>query len=194
MNPLPTFLIASVLAASFSHSALSSELTQPGKYAIDQQHSNVTFEVDHLGYTHVAGRFNKISGDFSVAAGKPSSLNVIIQSASIDTNHSKRDDHLRSPDFFNAKQFPTILFSSPLVIKTHNGESVIEGTLELLGVSKAVTLSLQKGKEAKDPWGLYRAGYSATGIIKRSDYGMNFMQGGIGDDIRVKVNIEAVKQ
>ncbi len=80
------------------------------------------------------------------------------------------------------------------MIKTHTGESVIEGTLELLGVSKAVTLSLQKGKEAKDPWGLYRAGYSATGIIKRSDYGMNFMQGGIGDDIRVTVNIEAVKQ
>jgi polyisoprenoid-binding protein YceI len=70
----------------------------------------------------------------------------------------------------------------------------MEGTLKLLGVSKPITLHISKGKEGTDPWGLYRAGYSATGVIKRSDYGMNFMQGGLGDEISVKINIEAIKQ
>ncbi len=194
MKFLSILLTAGALATSVSHNALSSELTSPGEYAIDQAHSGVTFEVDHLGFTKVVGRFNDINGNFTVATDKPSSLNVTIQSASIDTNHDKRDDHLRGPDFFNAKQFPTITFSSPLDIKTVGGKAVIEGNLTLLGVSKPIVLNIEKGKEGNDPWGLYRAGYSATAAIKRSDYGMNFMQGGLGDDIQVTINVEAVKQ
>lgn len=194
MKLLSTILVAGAIATSISYTALSSELTSPGKYTIDQQHSGVTFAVDHIGFTQIVGRFNDVSGNFTVSAGKPSSLNVTIQSASIDTNHDKRDDHLRSPDFFNAKQFPTITFSSRLEIKTINGQAVIEGDLTLLGISKPITLNIEKGKEGKDPWGLYRAGYSATAAIKRSDYGMNFMQGGLGDDIQVTINVEAVKQ
>jgi polyisoprenoid-binding protein YceI len=193
MNYLKKSLIAGVLTAALSQNAISSELTSPGKYIIDQQHSGITFEVNHLGYTDVVGRFNNISGDFNISTDQ-SSLNIAIQSASIDTNHDKRDDHLRSPDFFNAKQFPVISFSSSLEIEDSNGQSFIEGTLELLGVSKPIKLNIKKGKEGKDPWGLYRTGYSATGVIKRSEYGMNFMQGGLGDDIHIKMNIEAVKQ
>jgi polyisoprenoid-binding protein YceI len=194
MKFLSILFAAGALATSVSHTALSSELTSPGEYAIDQGHSSVTFEVDHLGFAKVVGRFNDLSGNFTVAPNKPSSLNVTIQSASIDTNHDKRDDHLRSPDFFNAKQFPTITFSSPLDIKTVSGQAVVKGNLTLLGVSKPIVLNIKKGNEGKDPWGLYRAGYTATTTIKRSDYGMNFMQGGLGDDIQVTINIEAVKQ
>lgn len=193
MKYLPFFFITSVMATTFSHNVLSSELTNPGKYVIDQNHSGVTFEVDHLGYTNVIGRFKDIKGDFTIKADQ-SSLNVSIQSASIDTNHDKRDAHLRSPDFFNAKQFPVISFSSPLIITDDNGKSTIKGKLKLLGVSKSITLDITKGKEGTDPWGNHRAGYSATGVIKRSDYGMNFMQGGLSDDIRVNINIEAIKQ
>jgi polyisoprenoid-binding protein YceI len=193
MKHLPYFFIAGVIATSFSHNAISSELINSGKYVIDQNHSSVTFEIDHLGYTNVIGRFNDVKGNFTQKADQ-SSLNVSIQSASIDTNHDKRDAHLRSPDFFNVKQFPIISFYSPLEITDNNGETIIEGKLELLGVSKPITLNIKKGKEGTDPWGNHRAGYSATGVIKRSDYGMNFMQGGLSDDVRVNINIEAIKK
>jgi polyisoprenoid-binding protein YceI len=194
MNAISALISTGILTAALSHTALSSELTSPGKYMIDKNHSGVTFAINHLGYTNVIGRFNKISGNFIVKKDDTSTLNVSIESASVDTNNDKRDDHIRSPDFFNVKQFPTIEFSSPLNIVDINEQAVIEGTLTLLGVSKPITLHISKGKEGIDPWGLYRAGYSATGAIKRSDYGMNFMQGGLGDEISIKINIEAIKQ
>ena len=134
-----------------------------------------------------------MSGDITASDNK-SSLNVVIKAASIDTNHDKRDDHLRSPDFFNAKQFPTISFSSALDVRKVKGKDVIDGELTMLGVSKPVRLQVEKGNEGKDPWGLYRVGYIATTTVKRSDFGMNFMQEGIGDDIQVVISIEAVKQ
>lgn len=193
MKHLSHLFVVGVIATSFSHNVLSSELTNIGKYVIDQNHSSVTFEINHLGYTNIIGRFNDVKGDFTIQKDE-SSLNVSIQSESIDTNHDKRDAHLRSPDFFNVKQFPIISFSSPLEIKDNDGQAIIQGELELLGVSKPVTLNIKKGKEGTDPWGNHRAGYSATGVIKRSDYGMNFMQGGLSDDIRVNINIEAIKQ
>ena len=161
-----------------------------GKYAIDAAHSSVTFSIDHLGYTKVSGRFNELEGQINVDGKKKSMIDVKIKAASIDTNHDKRDDHLRSPDFFNVKQFPTITFKSPLKMK----KGKLHGELELIGVTKPVVLALVEGKEGKDPWGLYRVGYSASTTIKRSEFGMDFMLGGLADDIEVTINIEAVKQ
>jgi polyisoprenoid-binding protein YceI len=194
MNSISALIITSILTTVLSHTALSSELTSPGTYIIDKNHSGITFEINHLGYTNVIGRFNKISGNFIVKKDEASSLNVSVESASVDTNNDKRDAHIRSPDFFNAKQFPTIEFSSPLTIVKTNGQTTMRGTLKLLGVSKPITLNISKGKEGTDPWGFHRAGYSAKGVIKRSEYGMNFMQGGLSDEISVNINIEAIKQ
>lgn len=186
--------ISSIAATLASYTAHSADSIDKGKYVIDPNHSTVTFEVNHLGYTDIIGRFKKLSGDFIVDKADNSLLNVAIESASVDTNHIKRDAHLRSPDFFNAKQFPIITFTSPLETVSTNNEQTIIGKLELLGVSKPVTLNVEKGKEGIDPWGLYRAGYSATAVINRSDYGMNFMQEGLGDEITININIEAVQQ
>ena len=164
-----------------------------GTYAIDPAHTTVYFSIDHLGYTSMMGRFNELSGAIVVDDKGQSASEITIAAASVDTNHGKRDDHLRSPDFFNAKQFPEIRFTSEVDLNNEDTSSV-DGELKLLGVTKPVVFELIKGKDAKDPWGLSRIGYTATSTFKRSDYGMNFMQGGLGDDITVTIFIEAVKQ
>lgn len=162
-----------------------------GDYAIDSVHTTVAFTVDHLGYTSMLGRFNDVSGEVTVKQGK-ADIEFTIKSASIDTNHEKRDVHLRSPDFFNVKQYPVITFDTENLQLQESGK--LKGTLTMLGQSKTIEFDLTQGKAGQDPWGLYRVGYTATGIIKRSDFGMNFMQGGLGDDISFKIFIEAVKQ
>ncbi|MFT7562356.1 MAG: polyisoprenoid-binding protein YceI [Flavobacteriales bacterium] len=169
---------------------------ETGQYTIDAAHSGVTFAADHMGYTQVQGRFNEFSGSFTVDVKGKVNLQVDIVAASIDTNLSKRDDHLRSPDFFNVKQFPEIRFSSSVVLEAELSENkiqTIEGELSLLGVTRPITLTLTKGKEAQDPWGYHRIGYRATSVVKRSDFGMEFMLGGLGDEITVVITIEAIK-
>src|SRR5690606_24420019 len=97
-------------------------------------------------------------------------------------------------DFFNAKQFPTIRFSGPLNIAEVGQKALVTGELTLLGETRPVELTLTKGKEGKDPWGLYRVGYTAEGTLQRSDFGMDFMQGGIGDDVALTIRFELVQQ
>ncbi len=161
-----------------------------GTYAFDPAHSRVGFAIDHLGYTDVVGQFRAFDGDMKVDAKGKSIVNVNIKTASVDTNHEKRDQHLRSPDFFNAKQFPVIKLSGP--ISTSGDKLTAEMTM--LGVKKPIELIFTKGKEGKDPWGNYRIGYSATGTINRADFGMDFMKGNLSDEVTISVNFEAVKK
>lgn len=163
-----------------------------GKYVLDAAHSNVYFSVDHLGYADISGRFNHIEGAVNINPQGEAQIDVNIQAASVDTNHTKRDDHLRSPDFFNAKQFPVIRFSGKLMTQTT--QNTLTGSLTLLGQTKAVDFVLEQGKDGKDPWGLQRVGYTAKTTIKRSDFGMQFMQGGVGNDVTLVINVEAIKQ
>jgi polyisoprenoid-binding protein YceI len=183
-----------LISTAIATLALSSvALAQPkqGQYVIDTDHSAVHFAVDHMGFTKIAGRFNQFEGAVDVAKNGSSTLDVKIKTASVDTNHEKRDEHLRSPDFFNAKQFPEIRIEGPVELK--EGAS-IDAQVELLGVSKPVTFTLTKGNEGEDPWGMYRVGYTATAVLKRSDYGMDFMLGGIGDEIQITAYIEAIQK
>ena len=84
----------------------------PGIYKIDPEHSSVLFEVNHLGMSDLHGRFNDIAGNFTISKGGPAKVEATIKTASVDTNHKKRDKHLRSPDFFNVKQFPNMVLES----------------------------------------------------------------------------------
>ena len=171
------------------------EVASAGTYKIDSDHSSVQFSAGHLGYSELLGRFNTFSGSIILKPGGDSKVEVTIKTASVDTNHGQRDEHLRSPDFLNAKQFPEMRFVSSRVNFDSQGRpTLIEGDFTLLGKTKPATLKVSAIGAGKDPWGGYRAGYSATTVIKRSEYGMNFMQGaGVGDDINVTVKIEAVK-
>ncbi|MBC8212660.1 MAG: YceI family protein [Gammaproteobacteria bacterium] len=170
------------------------EMASAGNYTIDPGHTFVTFSVSHLGFSELQGRFNTVEGSMKYTPNGASSVEVTIDAASVDSNHQKRDDHLRGPDFFNAKQFPQIKFASSKVHYGASGEpSRVDGNFTLHGVTKAVSLDVTPVGAGSDPWGGYRSGYNASTKIKRSDYGMNYMPGGIGDEISIKLYIELTK-
>lgn len=183
------------LAVAISSTPVSAEIASAGSYKIDPDHTTALFTVSHLGTSNLTGRFNTVAGNISFNPKGDSKVEVTIQTDSVDTNHQKRDAHLRGPDFFNAKQFPVMKFVSTKVSYNGQGEPVsVTGKLSLHGNTQNVTLDVKPVGAGKDPWGGYRAGYDATATFKRSDFGMNFMPGGIGDDISIKLNIEAIKQ
>src|SRR5713226_2028376 len=143
-------------------------------YVIDDNHSSVSFKIDHLGLSWIHGRFNAVSGNFTIDKNDPSksAFELTLKAESIDTNNKKRDAHLRSPDFFNVKQFPTITFKSTMV-KTAEGGFEVTGDLTMHGETKPITFTLKGGKEAEFPKGVQRTGYSTELALKRSDFGIN---------------------
>lgn len=164
-----------------------------GGYKIDPVHSQALFTIGHLGLSRFTGRFNSLKGELNVDGGG-GAVRAEIDIASVDTNFADRDKHLRSPDFFNAAQFPKMIFESAGVSLPASGEGTLNGNLTLHGVTRPVSFKLVHVGAGKDPWGGYRSGYVVSGIIKRSDYGMKFMLGALGDEVEVRLNIEAIKQ
>ena len=168
----------------------------PVSYKIDPAHTAVAFIVDHIGFSKVIGRFNTVGGDisFDKDAVENSTVNVTIDAASIDTNHAKRDEHLRSPDFFNAKEFPKVTFKSTKIEKTGDKTGRLHGDLTMLGVTKPVVLDVTFNKDGVSPASkLETAGFSARGTVKRTDFGMKYGAPAVGDDIQLLIEIEAVK-
>lgn len=203
MNTQKTRLATLVFSASlFSISLLLSPTAQadpakPGHYRIDPVHTSVLFSISHMGFSDLSGRFDDVKGNFNVNPKGKSKLEIRIKTASIDTNFKKRDDDLRGPDFFNARQYPFITFTSTQVKYNARGEPVsIIGNLKLHGKTRPLTLTIHAKRAANDPWGNYRSGYAATATIKRSDFGMNYDAGpnGIGDQVKLKINMEALYQ
>lgn len=171
-------------------------------YTIDPIHSFPYFEVGHMEMSTVRGRFDKIAGKITLdLAAKTGSIDVSIDTASIDTGHPKgengmrsRDEHLRSPDFFNAAEFPTMSYkSTKLNFKGDVLESV-DGNLTLLGVTKPVKLTVTAFKCGTNPMTKKdMCGADAVAKIKRSDFGMKTWIPMVGDDITVLLNVEAYK-
>jgi polyisoprenoid-binding protein YceI len=159
-------------------------------YAIDKVHSSVGFKVKHKEVGYVHGRFNDFAGKIDLDPAKPanSSVQITVQAASVDTAFEKRDQHLKSPDFFNAKQFPTITFQSKQVKVTGKETADVTGELTLLGVTKPVTAKVTHVGSADK-----LIGFEARFQLKRSDYGMKFMVGPLGDAIELVVSVEAAK-
>jgi polyisoprenoid-binding protein YceI len=164
-------------------------------YAIDPVHSGVTFQVSHLGLSWIHGRFNDFSGSFTIDASDPSksSFALDIKPESIDTNNTKRDEHLRGPDFFNVKQFPALGFKSSQV-KPADGGYEVTGDLTLHGVTKPITFMLKGGRAAEFPKGTMRTGYSTELLLKRSDFEMDNFKQMLGDDVYIAVSFEGVKK
>ncbi len=164
-------------------------------YAVDEAHTSVSFQVGHLGISMIHGRFNEVSGEFSLDKASPgsSSFSMTIKTQSVDTANKKRDDHLRSPDFFNVKQFPTITFKSTSVKAAGEGYEV-RGDFTLHGVTKPVTFKLTGGRTAEFPKGTQRIGFSTELTIKRTDFGMDRLVGPAGDDVKIQVSFEGVRK
>jgi polyisoprenoid-binding protein YceI len=167
-------------------------------YEIDPDHSQVNFKIRHL-VTKVQGKFQKFQGnfDYNPKDSKANKAVVAIQTASINTGVTKRDEHLRSPDFFDAKKFPEIKFESTSAdLSSSTGK--ISGNLTMHGVTKPVTFDVEVGGQAKDPWGNQRAGFTATTKVNRKDFGLNWNKtlesGGllVGDDVEIEMNVEGI--
>ncbi|TYL47194.1 YceI family protein [Marinomonas sp. IMCC 4694] len=170
--------------------ALASSLTLAADYKIDPAHSAVAFKIGHLGVSTTLGRFNEFEGDFSYPENEKSGrASLIIKADSVDTNHDARDKHLRSPDFLDAKQFPTLTFKS-----TNFDGNTLTGDLTLHGITNAVRFDVNKIGEGKDPWGGYRAGFEATTVIQRSDFGITYFIPGVSDNTMIEIYVEGIRQ
>ncbi|WP_153556515.1 YceI family protein [Roseimaritima sediminicola] len=166
----------------------------PGQYAIDNAHTSVTFKIQHLGIAWVHGRFNDVAGEFAVDEdGKMTEIQMTIQVASIDTKIDKRDEHLRSPDFFDAEKYPEMVFRSTSIEPTNNGLQVT-GKVTLHGQTRPLAFELRGGRAAEYPEGTQRTGYTAAFTLKRSDFGMKTMLGPVGDRVHAEVSFEGIKQ
>lgn len=196
MNSKLLSLLILALAAGLSAPAGA----ETNRFALDPMHTGVHFDVDHFGYARVVGRFNEVSGtlDFDPADFAGSSLSVEIATASVDTGQSKRDDHLRSPDFFNAQEFPKMTFVSTKIEKTGEMTARVTGDLTILGTTAPAILEVTFNKIAPHPNpamnGVIVAGFSATGEVLRSRFGMNYLEGALGDTVALRIEAEAHQQ
>jgi polyisoprenoid-binding protein YceI len=171
-------------------------------WTIDPAHSHVEFAVRHLMISTVKGRFGVVTGTVKTDDADPAKgeVEVSIDAASIDTREAQRDAHLKSADFFHVDQFPAITFRGSRIRDVNGDRFRLTGDLTMHGVTREVTLDVTSEGRGKDPWGGERAGFSATTKIKRSDFGLTWNQvletGGIavGDEIKISLDIEAVKQ
>jgi len=188
--------------ALFSLIALPS-MAAASTWQIDPDHSNIGFKVRHLMVSNVKGQFDSYTGavvldDQDITKSK---VEVSIDTNSINTNVKKRDDHLRSPDFFDVAKYPAMTFISKKVEKAGSDGLKITGDLTLHGVTKEVVLDVEgPTAEIKDPWGNYRKGATATTQINRKDFGLLWNAiletGGVavGDDIDIILEIEMIRQ
>ncbi|WP_435006558.1 YceI family protein [Tundrisphaera lichenicola] len=179
------------LSLAVSLSLVVSDVGADDAFHIDAVHSSVLFRIKHMNVSYAYGRFNKISGKFSINETDPgkSFLELDIDVETIDTANEARDRHLKGPDFFNAKQFPSISFRSKSVRKVSTGYTV-SGDLTLHGVTKPVDLDLTVVGTGKGMKGETISGLEGSLNLKRSDFGMTYMVGPIGDEVRVSASVE----
>ena len=164
-------------------------------YEIDTAHSMILFRAKHSGVSYNYGRFNEFTGKLMIDETdiSKSMVEFEVKTASVDTANEKRDQHLRSSDFFSAKQFPVITFKSTKVSMKEGKEDMLEitGDLELLGVKKSITVDVEITGKAKGRQGEPLIGFESIFTIKRSEFGMTYGAGAVSDDIRLIVTIEA---
>jgi polyisoprenoid-binding protein YceI len=165
-------------------------------YEVDPVHSAVVFRIKHLGIAYVYGRFNDLSGTLKIDSETSGSsvVEIYAKTKNVDTFHSERDNHLRSSDFFNAKKFPVISFKSKSFTKVSRDMYELTGDLSLHGVTRPLTVKVQRTGSGKDPWGGFRIGFETTFTIRRSDFGMQYMMEGVGDEVRIILSIEGIRK
>ncbi|WP_430513314.1 YceI family protein [Pannonibacter phragmitetus] len=171
-------------------------LAAPVAYDFDKSHSNLSFSYNHLGYSTTDGRFGTWDAKLMIDADQPenSSLEMTIDTNSLDTFWAERDTHFKSADFFDVAKFPEATFKSTKVEKTGENTLKIDGDLTIKGITKPATLdvtvtSMGEHPMEKKPW----VGFAGTTTIKRSDYGMDMYTPYVGDDVTIVLHAEASK-
>jgi polyisoprenoid-binding protein YceI len=166
-------------------------------YGVDPVHSSVSFKIQHMGISWIHGRFNQFSGAFTLDKQDPakSAVEFNIKTESIDTNNKGRDTHLKSGDFFNAKQFPAVTFKST-EIKPAEGGYEVTGDLTVHGETKSIKLTLKGGDKVVSMRGQDRIGFTTDFTINRKDFGIGsrFNEDMLGNEVKVSVGVEAIKK
>jgi len=166
------------------------------QFALDPAHTNVVWKADHLGFSYPSGKFAQVEGTLILDEKKPekSSVRVTLYPESIVTGNDKFNGHLSSADFFNVEKFTKAEFVSKSVEQTGDKTADIHGELTLLGVTKPLVLKAKLNKVGPNPFSQTKtAGFSATGVIKRSEFGMGWGLPNIGDDVQIDIEAEFVK-
>jgi polyisoprenoid-binding protein YceI len=180
--------------------ALASPAIAADTYQFDKPHTNVGFQVRHI-FTMVSGKFTDFSGTIQIDRANPekSSVEFTIQATSIDTSEPRRDQHLRSADFFDVANHPTITFKSTAVKPNGKDSFLVTGDLTLRGVTKQVSLPVTLLGEGKDPMGTEKIGFETGVTLNRKEFGLNWNRaletGGVlvGDEVKVQIAVEANK-
>ncbi|HEX3802478.1 MAG TPA: YceI family protein [Solirubrobacteraceae bacterium] len=179
-------------------STTSPDAIQSGTYNVDGAHSNVGFEVRHMGIATVRGSFKKFAGSVELANGALT-LSGNVDAASIDTGDEQRDGHLQSPEFFDAAQFPQITFTSTGAEPAGEGKIKLTGDITIKGTTKPIELVGELGENGQDPWGNERIGFEVEGKIDRREFGLEWNQtlpnGNLllANDVKLVVSVSAAK-
>lgn len=166
-------------------------------YDFDKAHTQILFFVDHLGFSTSQGEFHEYDGMFTFNRSEPekSSVEVSINTNSIDMDDEKWNAHMKNEDFFHVEKFPAMTFKSTKIVLTDDDEAELIGDLTILGVTKSVTLDVEFNKAGKHPFnGKYVAGFSAETEIKRSDFGMKYGLPLIGDEVEIMIEVEGFRR
>jgi polyisoprenoid-binding protein YceI len=189
-----------IVGSAFAALALVLSASTPAAaetYKADPVHSTSVFRIKHANAAYFWGRFNEPAGTFTIDEADPtkSTFQVELTVNKIDTNNDKRNAHLKSPDFFNAAQYPTITFKSTSV-KKGQGDNMLEvtGDLTMHGVTKPITVQVELTGKGEFPPTVKRAGVEANFVVKTSDFEIKGMPGALSDEVKVVVSLEGIKQ
>ncbi|MBP3126144.1 YceI family protein [Thalassospira sp. ER-Se-21-Dark] len=183
-------VVAGLSGAAFSAQAADT-------YKLDPTHTSVLFIVNHLGFSDYQGRFNGVTGELTLDREDPSasSATITIDLNQIDSGVEALDNHMKSADFFNVEEFPTATFTSTSVELVGDNAATVTGDLTLLGETKPLVLDVTLSGEGTHPMtGDEVVGFSADGVVTRTDYGMDFLVPGVGDEVTLQISSEFLKQ
>lgn len=174
----------------------TSFMANAADYVIDTQgaHASINFKVSHLGYSFIKGRFNTFSGEFSYdpANVSASSVEVTVDTTSLDSNHAERDKHIRSSDFIDASKYKNAVFKSTAVTDKGDGKLDIAGDLTLHGQTKPIIIAAEFIGQGTDPWGGERAGFLGTTRLELADFGIQVM--GSSSYVDMELHVEGKKK
>ncbi len=194
MKRTALFLIAALAVSPAFAAGPSTDVAeaQSGAFTVDHSHAKIIFSVSHFGFSTYYGLFNNFDAklDFDAKDPAKSKLDVTVKMDSVNTTNPKLDEHLKSPDFFDAAKFPTATFKATKIDVTGKTTGTITGDLTLHGVTKPVTLDATFNGAGENAFKVYVLGFSATGTIKRSDFGITTYSPALGEDVTLTISAE----